>query len=105
MSSRNQAPSHQRLLKPHRIAFEILASHSYSAICKTVSRQILCREIKSSNHSWHAFLETPEDFPGPKAIFESQSLSIGDEVFSPKTSAKFLVDLRFFLLVFKTNEN
>ena len=42
--------------------------------------------------NWRAFLKTPEDFSGPKAIFEIQSLSIRDEVLSPKTSAKFLVD-------------
>ena len=41
-----------------------------------------------------AFLKTPEDFSGPKAIFEIQSLSIRSKVFSPKTSAKFLVDLK-----------
>ena len=52
-----------------------------------------------------AFLKTPEDFSGPKAIFEIQTLSIRGEDFSPETSAKFLVDLRFFRLAFKTNEN
>ena len=52
-----------------------------------------------------ALLKTPEDFSGPKAIFEIRSLLIRDEVFSPKTSAKFLVDLRFYCLAFKTNEN
>ena len=54
---------------------------------------------------WRAFLKTPEDFSGPKAIFEIQFLSIRDEVFSPKTSAKFLVDLKFYCSAFKTNEN
>ena len=37
-----------------------------------------------------AFFKTPEDFLGPKAIFEIQSLSIQSEVLGPKTSAKFL---------------
>ena len=39
------------------------------------------------------FLETPEEFLGRKAILEIQFLSIGSEVLSPKTSAKFLVEL------------
>ena len=52
-----------------------------------------------------AFFKTPEDFSGPKAIFEIQSLSIRSKVFSPKTSAKFLIYLRCFHLAFKTNEN
>ena len=54
---------------------------------------------------WRAFLKTTEDFSGPKAIFEIQSLLIQSNVFSPKTSAKFLLDLRSFRLAFKTNEN
>ena len=52
-----------------------------------------------------AFLKTPEDFSGKKAIFEIQFLSSRGEVFNPKTSAKFLVELRFYCLAFKTNEN
>ena len=42
---------------------------------------------------------------GPERDFEIQSLSFRSKVFSPKTSAKFFVDLRFFRLAFETNEN
>ena len=44
-------------------------------------------------------------FRARKAIFEIQSLSIRDKVLSPKTSANFLVGLRFYCLAFKRNEN
>ena len=57
--------------------------------------------ILKADKAWRAFLKTPEDFSGLKAIFEIQSLSIRSKVFSPKTSAKFLVDLNFFRLVSK----
>ena len=49
--------------------------------------------------------KTPEDFSGPKANFEIQFLSSGVEVFSSKTSAKFLVNVGFYCFAFKTNEN
>ena len=52
-----------------------------------------------------ALLKTPEDFSGPKAIFEIQFLSSGIEVFSSKTSAKFLINVGFSCFAFKTNEN
>ena len=55
--------------------------------------------------AWRAFLKTVEDFSGSKAIFEIQSLSSYGKVFNPKISAKFLVELRFYCLAFKTNEN
>ena len=51
------------------------------------------------------FLKTPEGFSGLKAIFEIQSLSSRGEVFNLKTKAKFLVELTFYCLAFKTNEN
>ena len=41
----------------------------------------------------------------PESDFEIQSLSIRGDVFGSKTSAKFLLDLRFFGSAFKTNEN
>ena len=47
-----------------------------------------------------AFLKTPEGFSGTKVIFETRSLLRGGEVFSPKTSAKWLVDLRFYCSAF-----
>ena len=62
------------------------------------------RNHVKSKKARRAFLKTPEDFSGPKAIFENQSLSIRSKVFSPKTSAKFFVDLRFFCLAFTTNK-
>ena len=52
-----------------------------------------------------AFLKTPEDFFGPKAIYEIQFLSRGVEVLSSKTSAKFLVNVGFYCFAFKTNQN
>ena len=48
--------------------------------------------------------KTPKDFSDPKVIFEIQSLSIRDKAFSPKTSAKLLVDLKFYCLALKMNE-
>ena len=45
-----------------------------------------------------AFLITPEDVLDPKANFEIQSLQAAEKYFWRKTSAKFLVDLRFYCL-------
>ena len=61
--------------------------------------------VLRTTRPWRAFLETPEEFSGPKVIFEIQSLSSCGEVFNPKISAKFLDELRFYCLAFKTNEN
>ena len=56
--------------------------------------------------SFQAFIsQNTRKLSDPKAVFEIQTLSIRSKVFSPKTKAKFLVDLRFFRLAFKTNEN
>ena len=66
---------------------------------------IVVSVLDLGSDSRRAFLKTLEDFSCPKAIFEIQSLSIRDKVLSPKTSAKFLVDLRFDCLPFKMNEN
>ena len=41
--------------------------------------------------AWHAFLKTPEDFSGLKAIFKIQSFLSGDGVFSPQSSTAFII--------------
>ena len=82
---------------PRATQFIMTYTDTYIFYC---DRQVCLRTVSPfdiahtfcASRVWHAFLETLEDFPGPKAIFEIQSLSISDEVFSPKISANFLVD-------------
>ena len=51
-------------------------------------------DVVSVNVSRREFLKTREGFAGPKAIFEIWSPLSGGEVFSPKTSAKWLVSFQ-----------
>ena len=70
---------------------------------------IFSRIVLTSFRGFFSFKKTlacvSQDFSGPKAIFEIQYFSIRDEDFNLKTNANFLVDLRFYCLAFKTNEN